>query len=98
MSVGYKYFKDPEGRYQEQLWQFKNWHKIGWIPIILVLLYIRSWDSTVTEVKVRVETYDGCVTFWYEKSRVKNPTEVVCNRVTNQLMGLNIKEVSVTVA
>ncbi len=60
--------------------------------------YIRSWDSTVTEVKVRVETYDGCVTFWYEKSRVKNPTEVVCNRVTNQLMGLNIKEVSVTVA
>ena len=53
---------------------------------------------TVTEVKVRVETYDGCVTFWYEKSRVKNPTEVVCNRVTNQLMGLNIKEVSVTVA
>ncbi len=53
---------------------------------------------TMTEVKVRVETYDGCVTFWYEKSRVKNPTEVVCNRVTNQLMGLNIKEVSVTVA
>jgi hypothetical protein len=52
----------------------------------------------VTEVKVRVETYDGCVTFWYEKSRVKNPTEIVCNRVTNQLMGLNIKEVSVTVA
>ena len=53
---------------------------------------------TMTEVKVRVETYDGCVTFWYEKSRVKNPTEVVCNRVTEQLMGLNIKEVSVTVA
>jgi hypothetical protein len=52
----------------------------------------------MTEVKVRVETNDGCVTFWYEKSRVKNPTEVVCNRVTNQLMGLNIKEVSVTVA
>jgi hypothetical protein len=61
-------------------------------------LHSLTQSPTMTEVKVRVETYDGCVTFWYEKSRVKNPTEVVCNRVTNQLMGLNIKEVSVTVA
>ena len=54
-------------------------------------------EFTLTEVKVRVETNDGCVTFWYENSRAKNPTEVVCNRVTNQLMGLNIKRVEVTV-
>ena len=77
--------------------QSDQWHTGGLHLPPDGLNYIRSCDFTVTAVKVRVETYDGCVTFWYEKSRVKNPTEVVCNRVTKQLMGLNIKEVSVTV-
>ncbi len=49
------------------------------------------------DIRIRVETYDGCCTVWYERSKLKNPTEVICNRVTNQLMGLNIKEVNVSV-
>lgn len=47
------------------------------------------------EVRVRVETNDGCTTIWYEKSKLKEPTAVICNRVTEQLMGLNIKRVEV---
>jgi hypothetical protein len=45
--------------------------------------------------KIRVETYDGCVTFWYEKSRAKDACKKICQRVYEQLAGLNIKEVSV---
>lgn len=47
------------------------------------------------DIRVRVETYDGCQTVWYEKSKLKNPTDAICKRVTNQLMGLNIKRVEV---
>jgi len=46
--------------------------------------------------RVRVETYDGCVTFWYEKSKAKTADKLILNRVYNQLCGLNIKQVSVT--
>jgi len=46
--------------------------------------------------RVRVETNDGCVTIWHEKSRAKNAHLLINNRVYNQLCGLNIKEVSVT--
>ena len=46
--------------------------------------------------RVRVETNDGCVTFWYEKSAAKTACKLITNRVYNQLCGLNIKEVSVT--
>lgn len=49
------------------------------------------------DIRVRVETYDGCCTVWYERSKLKNATDVICNRVTNQLMGLNIKRVEVDV-
>ena len=49
------------------------------------------------DIRIRVETYDGCCTIWYERSKLKNATDVICNRVTNQLMGLNIKEVNVSV-
>lgn len=48
--------------------------------------------------RISVETYDGCRTFWYEKSKAKNASEIICNRVTNQLMGLNIKRVEVEVS
>lgn len=47
------------------------------------------------DIRVRVETNDGCSTIWYEKSKLKEPTSVICERVTKQLMGLNIKRVEV---
>jgi hypothetical protein len=45
--------------------------------------------------RVRVETNNGCVTVWYEKSNAKTADKLILNRVYNQLCGLNIKEVSV---
>ena len=46
--------------------------------------------------RVRVETYDQCVTIWYEKSKAKFADKLILNRVYNQLCGLNIKEIEVT--
>jgi len=45
--------------------------------------------------QVRVETYDGCVTVWYEKSKAKKAVDIILNRVYSQLCGLNVKEISV---
>jgi hypothetical protein len=45
--------------------------------------------------RVMVETNDGCVTIWYEKSNAKTADKLILNRVYNQLCGLNIKEISV---
>ena len=45
--------------------------------------------------RVRVETNDGCVTIWYEKSKAIRACDLISNRVYNQLCGLNIKEISV---
>jgi len=47
------------------------------------------------DVRIQVETYDGCRTIWYETSRLKEPTAAISKRVYNQLCGLNIKEISV---
>ena len=46
--------------------------------------------------RVRVETNDGCVTVWYEKSSANRACDLINNRVYNQLCGLNIKEINVT--
>jgi hypothetical protein len=46
--------------------------------------------------RIRVETYDGLQTIWYEKSKAKSANKLILNRVYNQLCGLNIKEVEVT--
>jgi len=46
--------------------------------------------------RVRVETNDGCVTIWYEKSKANRACDLISNRVYNQLCGLNIKEIEVT--
>ena len=46
--------------------------------------------------RVRVETYDGLVTIWYEKSKAIRACDLICNRVYNQLCGLNVKEIEVT--
>ena len=48
--------------------------------------------------RVQVETNDGCVTSWYEKSKAKTADKLILNRVYNQLCGLNIKQVSVTLS
>jgi hypothetical protein len=45
--------------------------------------------------RVRVETNDGCVTVWYEKSNAESADKLILNRVYNQLCGLNIKEIFV---
>lgn len=46
--------------------------------------------------KITVETFDGLRTIWYEKSKAKKATDIICNRVYQQLCGLNIKEIDVT--
>ena len=46
--------------------------------------------------KVRVETYDGCVTWWHEKSKAKKASSIICDRVCKQLFGLNVHRVEVT--
>ena len=48
--------------------------------------------------RVRVETNDGCVTIWHEKSKAKSAHLLINNRVYNQLCGLNIKEIEVTLS
>jgi hypothetical protein len=45
--------------------------------------------------KVTVDTNDGCRTIWYEKSKAKKAPTIICNRVYEQLCGLNIKDISV---
>ena len=50
----------------------------------------------MSKYRVQVETYDGCVTVWYEKSKAKYACLNIQNRVYNQLCGLNLKEIDVT--
>jgi hypothetical protein len=45
--------------------------------------------------RIRVETYDGLCTIWYEKSKAKKACDIISKRVYDQLCGLNIKEISV---
>jgi hypothetical protein len=52
----------------------------------------------MSNYRVQVETYDGCVTIWYEKSKAKKAPTIICNRVYSQLCGLNIKEIDVTLS
>jgi hypothetical protein len=49
-------------------------------------------------IRVQVETNDGCTTIWYEKSKLKNPTESISKRVNQQLQGLNLKRVEVSLS
>jgi hypothetical protein len=63
------------------------------------------WDSIlsvrkfhVKTIRIQVETYDGCRTIWYEKSRLKNATEVISKRVNDQLGGLNLKRIEVSLS
>jgi len=49
------------------------------------------------DIRIEVQTYDGCVTIWYERSRLKNACDSIHDRVLNQLRGLNLKRVEVSV-
>jgi len=49
-------------------------------------------------IRIQVETYDGCRTIWYEKSKLKNPTEAISKRVNQQLGGLNLKRIEVSLS
>lgn len=54
-------------------------------------------DFLMKDIRIKVTTGDGLCTIWYERSKAKNATEIINNRVYNQLCGLNIKEVDVSV-
>lgn len=60
------------------------------------LCYLRRRNSPMKDIRIQVETWDGCITIWYERSKLKNATDVICQRVNNQLAGLNIKRVEVS--
>jgi len=49
------------------------------------------------DIRIEVQTYDGCITIWYERSKLKNACDTIHNRVLNQLAGLNLKRVEVSV-
>jgi len=49
-------------------------------------------------IRIQVETWDGCKTIWYEKSKLKNPTDSICKRVNEQLSGLNLRRVEVSLS
>ena len=49
-------------------------------------------------IRVQVETNDGCRTIWYEQSRAKNACNIIHDRVIEQLAGLNLKRVDVSLS
>ena len=48
--------------------------------------------------RIQVETNDGCRTIWYEQSRAKNACIKIHDRVLEQLAGLNLKRVDVSLS
>jgi hypothetical protein len=48
--------------------------------------------------RIQVTTFDGLRTIWYEKSRAKKATEIISKRVYEQLCGLNIKQIEVSLS
>jgi len=63
-----------------------------------VILIKSSGIQPLKTIRIQVETYDGCRTIWYEKSKLKNPTEVISKRVNEQLCGLNLKRIEVSLS
>jgi len=54
-------------------------------------------NHPLKDIRIEVQTYDGLCTIWYERSKLKNACDIISKRVYNQLCGLNIKEVNVSV-
>ena len=82
---------------QGELCQFDEWHKGGCAGGGDGLCYLCRRDSPLKDIRIYVETYDGLCTIWYERSKLKNACDIISKRVYNQLCGLNIKEVNVSV-
>ena len=56
-----------------------------------------SYLQAMKDIRVKVTTFDGLCTIWYERSKLKNACDTISKRVYNQLCGLNIKEIEVSV-
>lgn len=65
------------------------------MPLLSYIAFVRN--HIMKDIRIKVTTFDGLSTIWYEKSRLKNPTDVINRRVYDQLCGLNIKEIEVSV-
>ena len=77
--------------------QFDEWHKRGCILLPAGLCYMSRRETPLKDIRIYVETWDGCITIWYERSKLKNACDVICQRVNNQLAGLNLRRVEVSV-
>ena len=66
-------------------------------PIVpsLVSYYIHTKQIQMKTYRIRVTTNDGLMTIWYETSKAKKAPTIICERVYQQLCGLNIKDVEV---
>jgi len=51
--------------------------------------------QAMKDIRIYVQTADGCCTIWYERSKEK--CSAIQERVYNQLCGLNIKKIEVSV-
>jgi hypothetical protein len=65
---------------------------------LFCIVSMSSEIESMKTIRIQVETYDGCQTIWYEKSRLKNACEKIHDRVLDQLAGLNIKRVEVSLS
>ena len=63
-------------------------------PPLSFLFFI---NTHMKDIRVLVSTNDGCTTIWYERSKAQDACQKIHDRVWNQLIGLNIKEVDVSV-
>jgi len=86
-------FKNKDDDYYDSYWSGTlNSHLYLWWGIVY-----KSSRFHMKDIRIQVETFDGCITIWYERSKLKNACDVISKRVYNQLCGLNIKEIDVTV-
>ena len=65
------------------------------MPLLSYIAFVRN--HIMKDIRIKVTTFDGLSTIWYEKSKLKNATDVINRRVYDQLCGLNIKEIEVSV-
>ena len=73
-----------------------NWHSKCALGLNSGIVHESSGNSPVKDIRIQVETWDGCITIWYERSKLKNACDVIAQRVNNQLAGLNLKRVEVS--
>jgi len=86
-------FKNKDDDYYDSYWSGTVFHQTAQRGAILTA----STKQNMKDIRIEVQTYDGCITIWYERSKLKNACDSIHNRVMNQLAGLNLKYVSVSV-